>query len=176
MSHCVDRESLFEAWLKEHRGVIEKVTRTFTEVPSDAAELRQEMMLQLWLSIGSFAGEAKPSTWIYRVCLYTAMTWRRTLMRREAHIGHSLDLEQIRAEAPSPAEGTAERELLEKLYAGIRKMPGHERALILMMLDGLAYREIAQVTGLTENNIGVALGRARKRLAEIMKGLINELE
>jgi RNA polymerase sigma factor (sigma-70 family) len=176
MSHSVDRESLFETWLKEHRGVIEKVTRTFTQAPSDAAELRQEMMLQLWLSIESYASQAKPSTWIYRVCLYTAMTWRRTTIRREAHIGPSLDLEQIGTEAPSPAEGAADRELLEKLYAGIRKMPGHERALILMTLDGLAYREIAQVTGLTENHIGVALGRARKRLAEIMKGLINELE
>jgi RNA polymerase sigma-70 factor (ECF subfamily) len=176
MSHCVDREALFETWLREHRGVIEKVTRTFTEVPSEAAELRQEMMLQLWLSIESYASQAKPSTWIYRVCLYTAMTWRRTTMRREAHIGPALELEQIRTEIPSPAEDTAERELLERLYAGIRKMPGQERALILMTLDGLAYREIAQVTGLTENHIGVALGRARKRLAENMKGLINELE
>ncbi len=176
MSLCVDRESLFETWLKEHRGVIERVTRTFTQAPSDAAELRQEMMLQLWLSIDSYASKSKPSTWIYRVCLYTAMTWRRTTMRREARIGPSLDPEQIGTEAPSPAEKTAERELLEKLYAGIRKMPGPERALILMTLDGLAYREISQVTGLTENHIGVALGRARKRLADIMKGLIHELE
>jgi RNA polymerase sigma-70 factor (ECF subfamily) len=176
MSHSVDRQSLFEAWLREHRGVIEKVTRSFTQAPSDAAELRQEMMLQLWLSIESYASQAKPSTWIYRVCLYTAMTWRRTTMRREARIGPSVHLEQIGTEAPSPAEDTADRELLEKLYAGIREMPGHERALILMTLDGLAYRDIAQVTGLTENHIGVALVRARKRLAEIMKGLINELE
>jgi RNA polymerase sigma-70 factor (ECF subfamily) len=176
MSHCVDRESLFETWLKEHRGIIEKVTRSFAQAPSDAVELRQEMMLQLWLSIDSYASKAKPSTWIYRVCLFTAMTWRRTTMRREAHIGPPLDPEQIGTEAPSPAEDAAERELIEKLYAGIRKMPGHERALILMMLDGLAYREIAQVTGLTETHIGVALGRARKRLAKSMKGLINELE
>src|SRR5580658_5838417 len=109
MSHCVDHESLFETWLKEHRGVIEKVTRTFTQTPSDAAELRQEMMLQLWLSIESYASRAKPSTWIYRVCLYTAMTWRRTTMRRDARIGPPLELEQIGAEAPSPAEDTAER-------------------------------------------------------------------
>jgi len=134
------------------------------------------MILQLWLSIESYASQAKPSTWIYRVCLYTAMTWRRITMRRQAHIEPLLDLETIGTGAPSPSEGIAERELLERLYAGIRKMPQHERALILMALDGLTYREISEVTGLTENNVGVALGRARKRLAEIMKGLINELE
>lgn len=51
-----------------------------------------------------------------------------------------------------------------------------DRALVLLSLDGLAYREIAEITGLTENHVGVALTRARKRLAELMKGVTDELE
>jgi DNA-directed RNA polymerase specialized sigma24 family protein len=44
------------------------------------------------------------------------------------------------------------------------------------MLFGLAYREMAEVTGLTENHVGVALTRARKRLAGLLKGVTDELE
>ena len=46
----------------------------------------------------------------------------------------------------------------------------------MLLLDGLAYREIAEVTGLTENHVGVALTRARKRLTELLKGISHELE
>ena len=55
-------------------------------------------------------------------------------------------------------------------------MPRFDRVMVLLMLDGLAYREIAEVTGLTENHVGVALSRARKRLAELLKGAADELE
>ena len=55
-------------------------------------------------------------------------------------------------------------------------MPDFDRTLVLMMLDELTYREIAEVTGLTENHVGVALTRARKRILELMKGGSDELE
>jgi len=116
------------------------------------------------------------STWIYRVCLNTALAWRRTTTRRENRIEASADLSQMTTHAPSPAESAAKRELLEKLYAAIHDMPDFDRALVLLMLDGLAYRDIAEITGLTENHVGVALTRARKRLAELLKGVTNELE
>jgi RNA polymerase sigma-70 factor (ECF subfamily) len=66
--------------------------------------------------------------------------------------------------------------LIERLYAAIRIMPGLERALVLLMLDDLSYREMAEITGLTENQVGVGLTRARKRLAGLMKGVIDEVE
>jgi RNA polymerase sigma-70 factor (ECF subfamily) len=55
-------------------------------------------------------------------------------------------------------------------------MPAFDRALVLLSLDGVAYRDVAEITGLTENHVGVALTRARKRLAALMKGIIDELE
>jgi RNA polymerase sigma-70 factor (ECF subfamily) len=55
-------------------------------------------------------------------------------------------------------------------------MDGFDRSLVLLSLDGLAYREISEITGLSENNVGVSLTRARKRLAGFMKGVTDELE
>jgi len=176
MSPTADHDSLFKAWLEEHRGIVVKVTRLFAHTPSDAADLQQELLLQLWISLSSFAGQEKPSTWIYRVCLNTALTWRRSAVRRERRIEPGVDLSQITAHAASPADSAGEQELLANLYAAIHAMPEFDRALVLLLLDGLAYREIAEITGLTENHVGVALTRARKRLAELMKGVTDGME
>jgi RNA polymerase sigma-70 factor (ECF subfamily) len=176
MSRNSARESLFGAWLGEYGAILSKVTRSFARTPVDAADLRQEIQLQLWNSLASYSGHAKASTWIYRVCLNTALTWRRGLERREGRIERGVDVGRIAGQSASPADSAGERELLDKLYAAIHAMDGFNRVLVLLSLDGLAYREIAEITGLTENNVGVALTRARRRLAELMKEITDELE
>lgn len=176
MSPSGDPALLFQSWLEEHRGIVVKVTRSFTRTPADAADLQQELLLQLWISLSSFAGQAKPSTWVYRVCLNTALTWRRGTARREQRLESTADFAHVAGETATPAEHAGERELLEKLYAGIHALPASDRALMLLSLDGLAYREITEITGLNENQVGVALTRARQRLAQLMKGVTDELE
>jgi RNA polymerase sigma-70 factor (ECF subfamily) len=176
MSLTPAHESLFKAWLEEHRGIVVKVTCAFAPNAIDAADLEQELLLQLWIAVPSYAGQAKPSTWIYRVCLNTALTWRRGAARREKRMEPGIDLSQLAAPSPSPADSAGQRELLEQLYAAIRTMSDFDRVLILLSLDGLAYREIAEVTGLTENHVGVVLTRARQHVAKLMKGIIDELE
>jgi RNA polymerase sigma-70 factor (ECF subfamily) len=171
-----EQASRFKAWLEEHRGILVKVTRSFAPAPADAADLQQEMLLQLWTSLPSYAGQAKPSTWIYRVCLNTALTWRRGLARRESHLERHTDVEALAAGTGSPAQHAGDGEMLEQLYAAIHALPMFDRALVLLALDGLAYREIAEITGLTENHVGVSLTRARQRLAVLMKGVTDELE
>lgn len=176
MSRNPTYESLFKEWLRDHRGIIFKVTQSYTRTPTDAAELQQEIHLQLWNSIQAYSGRSKASTWIYRVCLNTALAWRRGTDRREARIEPGADVSEVTVNTASPADNMSRQELLENLHDAIHQMDGIERALVLLMLDGLAYRDIAEVTGLTENHVGVALTRARKRLITLMKGVIDELE
>lgn len=166
----------FASWLREHRGILHKVARAYAATPADHADLAQEMALQLWRSLPAFRGQAAASTWIYRVCLNTALTWRRGTARRERDLVPGADLSQVSTMEASPAEDVGQRELVEKLYAAIHGLPEFDRALMLLTLDGLAYREIAEVTGLTENHVGVALTRARKRLTALVKGVTDELD
>jgi RNA polymerase sigma-70 factor, ECF subfamily len=176
MSSSAHRETLFKAWLQEHRGIVVKVARSFAPVPADGADLQQEMLLQLWTSLSSYAGQSKPSTWIYRVCLNTALTWRRGTLRRNGRLEADADISRLPAVTASPADHAGDQEALDRLYTAIHALPMFDRALMLLALDGLAYREIAEITGLTENNVGVSLTRARQRLAAQMGGLIDELE
>ncbi len=73
MSLSADRTRLFQSWLEEHRGIIVKVTRSFAPTPADAADLQQELMLQLWISLPGFSGQAKAT----RLARRRPGTWRR---------------------------------------------------------------------------------------------------
>jgi RNA polymerase sigma-70 factor (ECF subfamily) len=77
MRPTADHEATFRTWIEAHRGIFVKVARSFACGETAATDLQQEMMFQLWLSLPRYAGQSKPSTWIYRVCLNTAMSWRR---------------------------------------------------------------------------------------------------
>ena len=176
MTRAAESEARFAAWLTEHGGIIHKITRAYAVRDGDQAELLQEIRLQLWRSVPAFRAEAKASTWIYRVSLNTAMTWRRDAATRTRWIEPDADLDHVPTGAATPAETADQAEVVARLYAAIHAMADFDRALVLLMLDGLSYREIGEVTGLTENHVGVALTRARKRLGELMKGVTDELE
>ena len=79
-------ERTIATWLKDHGGRLRQPSRVHVPEPAGADELHQEMMVQLWRSMSRFAGQAKASTWIYRVCLNTGSTWQRTTGRREARV------------------------------------------------------------------------------------------
>jgi hypothetical protein len=92
------------------------------------------------------------------------MTWRRDAAARTRWIEPDADVTHVPTGAATPAETADQAEVVARLYAAIHAMADFDRALVLLLLDGLAYREIAEVVGLTENHVGVALTRARKRL------------
>jgi RNA polymerase sigma-70 factor, ECF subfamily len=152
---------IFTAWLQDYGGIPVKVARSFAFNPEDQRDLRQQMYLQIWRSMGSFSAQAKASTWIYRVCLNTAMTWRRSEKRRR------LFLESINSIDLWPNESdTANDPRLEALYSAIRQLRPADRALILLYLEERSYREIAEITGLSESNTGVRLQRVKRELAQ----------
>jgi RNA polymerase sigma-70 factor (ECF subfamily) len=119
------------------------------------------MYLQLWRSIESFAGAAKASTWIYRVCLNTAMTWQRAEKRRHRFLS-SADLPDFYA----PPQRLVDASSLDALYAAIRELRPADRALILLYLEERSYREIGEIIGISESNTGVRLQRIKRDLAE----------
>lgn len=174
MSADADREARFTRWLDEHRGILFRVARAYAAEPESQADLLQEMRLQLWRSLANFRAEAKPSTWIYRICLNTALTWRRGENRRQRLAGTDA-ADEVASLEPRPGWSQEEAELVGRLYGAIRELAPPERSLVLLTLDGLSYREIAEIVGLTENHVGVALNRARAKLATRLKGVRDEL-
>ena len=139
-----DPETLFKAWLAEHGGTVLKVARAYTLTADDCQDLAQDILLQVWRSLPQFRGQAGAATWIYRVALNTALGWHR---KERPRLGPPAAAPRG---LPGPdGDGHIERrEAVERLYAAIRRLPGPDAALVLLHLDGLSYRQMAEVLGI----------------------------
>ena len=69
---------------------------------------------------------------------------------------------------PHPEEQAARTDQRERLMSAIQSLPVMHRQMIVLMLEGLSHAEIAEVVGITENNVAVRLNRARKALKDTM--------
>jgi len=165
-----DLETTFKQWLDEHKGLLYRVVRAYGDTAEDQDDLFQEICLQMWLSIPRFESKAKVSTWIYRVALNTAMVWNRGEKNRRKH------RERFITFVPQQTiDSQSSQEIIERLYEAIRKLPKVDASIVLMHLDGLAYSEMTEILGISENNVGVKLNRAKKQLAHLLGGLIDDV-
>lgn len=169
-----DQKSLFMNWLREHGAAVVKVARAYTVTNEDCQDLAQEILLQSWSSLPSFTGKAQPATWFYRVALNTAMNWRRKDTPRRSRQRSLLEVHTVATDLPDGNGQVQHRDTIEQLYKAIKQLPKADAALVLLYLDELSYREMAEVLGISESNVGVKLNRAKKTLGELMKGVSHE--
>jgi len=115
-----DQEATFRRWLDEHIGLMLKVVRGCVASPQDQDDLFQDVLLQIWSSIPAFRGEAKETTWIYRVAFNTALAWRRGERRRREGHERFVKFGESPETQPSHVDSSPEQEIVEKLYDAIR--------------------------------------------------------
>src|SRR5579862_8741326 len=133
-----EHEQRFRQCLADHANIMWKVVRAFAVTRQDQEDLLQETALQLWRSLPTFRGEAKTSTWIYRVAFNTALVWKRNETRR--HAKHERFFNLNVEDANSGQQGCSHNdEMVDQLYAAIRALPKLDASLALMHLDGLSY-------------------------------------
>lgn len=165
-----DQESLFMNWLGEHGSSVMKVARAYTLTSEECQDLAQEILLRAWRSLPNFVGKASAATWFYRVALQTAMNWQRKDKPRRTRQQPLLEVQDLATDGGNSAEQAQHRETVEQLYQAIHQLPKTDAALVLLYLDELSYREMAEVLGISEINVGVKLNRAKKALGELMNG------
>jgi RNA polymerase sigma factor (sigma-70 family) len=163
-----EQERIFEEWLAAHGAIVVRTARAFAPV-GDRDDLEQELLIAIWRAVPAFRGNARVSTFIYRVVHNAALTWRRGARGR----GERAAL--VAAEAGQmvptrPVDRKAEERRLTLLYAEIQALPPLDRSIVLLSLDGVSYAEIAEIHGLTPNHIGVRLTRARAALTAKLQG------
>lgn len=130
----------------------------------DQEDLRQEIVFQLWRSFDRFEGKSKFSTWMYRVAINTAITYLKKEKRR-------VDKEVLNDQITlALTDETDQKESqLVHFYKAVQQLNKIEKALILLFIEGLSHKEIAENLGLTEVNARVKLNRTKKRIQKIIK-------
>ena len=164
-----EQQQLFGDWTSDHSAIIYRVVNGFA-AGEDRHDLLQEVLLAVWKSIPAFRGQSRATTYLYRVCHNAALLW----IRRERNYRRRVEQFSADAEPFAHATDSPDDERLAKLYSAIRNLQPLDRSLILLSLDGLSYREMADVLGLSESNVGVKLNRIKLQLTQTLKG--NEYE
>jgi RNA polymerase sigma factor (sigma-70 family) len=149
------------------------VARWLTRNHADSEDVVQDACLRALHGIGSFAG-GDARSWVLTIVRRTAYDWLER--NRAAAIVLTEDLEDLQhARLPEPDAATAEARLIdgedEKLLKkAISALPAHYReVLVLRHLQGLSYREIADLTGKSIGTVMSRLSRARGHLSRRFK-------
>lgn len=146
--------------LSRHEQLINKVTRVYAVDSENRRDLFQEIVYQLWRSYGSFKGESNISTWLCRVALNTAIT----SLRKSKKVPEHTEYDDRLINTARSFDTSDRSEQVQQLYSAIRGLGEVDRALVLLYLEELSYKEIAEVLGLTEDNVGVKLNRIKTKL------------
>lgn len=153
----------FQDFLDENHRVIAKVARLYTDTQEDFNDYYQECIVQLWRSFGTFRGDSKVSTWVYRVCLNVCLSQLRKKKK---------NIFTTREEIPdiSDERDTHQEEQLALLYKAMKLLKESDRAVILLYLEEKSYKEMAEILGITVTNVGAKVNRVKNQLKQIIDG------
>lgn len=160
-------DSLEDKFLNDfetNQNIVHKICRIYTTNSNDHNDLFQEITIQVWKNYAKFRGDAKFSTWMYRVALNTAIS----LYRKSTKSVKTQDISDIAFKIKSVDYDDTEEQQLKALYKAIQNLNDINKALVFLYLEDKSYREISETLGISEVNARVKMNRAKDKLKEIL--------
>lgn len=157
-------EHNFVELLEQHQNIVHKVCRLYTNNQHEHNDLFQEITIQLWKAFPKFRGDAKFSTWMYRVGLNTAITLYRKSKRRI----NTQDYDAVQFKIKAEEYDDTEEQQLKLLYQAVHQLNDIEKALVFLHLEDKSYKEISETLGISEVNARVKMNRIKTKLKTIL--------
>ncbi len=148
----------------ESQGIIHQVCNVYCDDREHRKDLFQEILIQLWKSFASFKGEAKFSTWMYRVSLNVALQY----VRKKDKVLDQISLSDELKNLSDVAQEDQYEEDLKLLYKAISQLNDIEKAIIMLYLDDKGNDEISEITGISQNYVRVRMNRSKEKLKKIL--------
>ncbi len=153
-----------EHTIREYHPIIFKICRVYASA-DDFDDLYQEALINIWKGLKNFKGDAKLSTWLYRVVINTALTYQRGQSRQKKKLTY---IDGIASDLYPTEPATEKEEEINRLYNAIQQLKESDRSVILLYLEEKKYGEIAEIIGISESNVGARINRIKKRLYKIL--------
>jgi RNA polymerase sigma factor (sigma-70 family) len=163
----IGRRETFLRLISEYQGALRRLAAVYVTESHDREDLVQEIAVALWQAIPRFRGESSERTWLYRVAHNTAITAAAKLRRRGRSESSLDDL----PDPPAAVSAHGDEHLIRsqqraRMMLAIRELAPVDRQIVTLHLEELSYREIQEITGISEGAIATRLSRIRDRLAE----------
>lgn len=160
-----EAEKQFERLINEHELLIWKICRIYAYTDADRKDLFQEIVIQLWKAYPKFKGEAKFSTWLYRVAINTAITG----LRKQRNFITSYEPATLPVNIGDHNHSEPEEERLQQLYAAIEQLSQVEKAIVMLYMEDRTYEDMEDILGINQGNLRVKMNRIRDKLRELTK-------
>lgn len=161
------RKETFDEVVSEHGPSIFRLCRAYLGSDLDVDDVYQETLINLWKALPGFRGESKISTWIYRITVNTAISYRRKKQRIQT-TNNEVVLDQLAFDSSETVLKQEREKQFEQLMIAINQLKSDQRVLIGLYLEDLSYKEIAEVIGRDTNYVGVNIGRIKQKLTKMM--------
>ena len=159
VKHCLAMELKKQNFLKitnQHRGIIRSLCKIYFGSVEDQKDAFQDVILQLWKSFDSFRGDAKVSTWIYRVSLNTILV--KVRKEKKQVVVEPIDRQHFYL---STANADDDVELLHLIIQSLKDI---DKALVILHLEGYKNKEIAEMLDLSPTNVSTRFNRIKSQL------------
>jgi RNA polymerase sigma-70 factor, ECF subfamily len=163
-------EAAFTQLLDEQKARLMRICTAYSTTRSDRDDLFQEIAMQIWRALPGFRGEAAITTWLYRIAVNTGLRFAQNQRKYTAlsgEIQRSGGLSWLE-ESYTDDEYSVQHERINQLRCCIAELPEAERSVIVLYLEECSYKEIAEITGLSESNVGVKINRCKHKLLQCM--------
>jgi len=157
-------EKQFVTQLEANQNIVHKICRLYTHDRESHNDLFQEITIQLFKAYPKFRGDAKFSTWMYRVALNTAIT----LYRKKKRSIRTTDYDNVMFKIASTEYDNTVEEQLKLMYAAIRQLNDIDKALVFLYLEDKPYSEISETLGISEVNARVKMNRVKGKLKNLL--------
>lgn len=158
----------YQTSILPYAAIVIKICRAYTNTQEDFEDYYQEVCLQIWRSSDNFREQSEWSTWIYRITLNVCLT----LLKKSKNDPQHFASDYLPDDAVEDSHAFPD-ESLNQLYDAIRHLSEVDRAIILLYLEEKSYKEIAEIIGTNQNNIGVRIKRIEDRLKKLLNGKVN---
>lgn len=155
----MNKEEEFVNLIHQNQGLIYKIASIYSNGKEEQDDMYQEIVYQTWKSFDNFKKAAKPSTWLYRVGMNTAITH----MNRSKKQLQVVPLQDVKIQFSEIGDSEKE-EKIQQLYTQIKKLNLLDRGIIFLFLEGKNHEEIAEISGISVSNVGTRMSRIKAKL------------
>jgi len=166
------RASSYRTLVERYRDYVFTISFRILGNREDAEEVTQDAFIKVYKGIGSFQGQAKFTTWLYRIAMNTAISYKRKKRIQTETLEDYKQFDQGEISQMHEYRRLEQRKFLQLALNTL--LPDDVSVLTLFYFKELSLEEMSEITGIAVNTLKVKLFRARKRVALALNKILKQ--